>query len=60
LDDDDLNRCIPEVAEGRMQPSTEALARWLYERLEPAIRSPGRLARVQVWESAELGARYPS
>lgn len=58
--DGDLNERIPEVREGRMQPSTEALARWLYDRLTPEIRGPGRLALVEVWESARVGARYPA
>lgn len=59
-DGGDLNVLIPEVADGGMQPSTESLARWLYGRLERAIPPPAHLARVAVFESRDLGARYPA
>jgi len=58
--DGDLNACVPEVRAGTMQPSTEALARWLHERVTPEVPGPARLVRVQVWESADLGACYPA
>jgi len=60
LDGEDLNAAIPEVATGEIMPSTEALARWLYSRLEPSIRAPARLARVRLFESPDLGAAYPA
>lgn len=56
----DLNERIPEVKGGTMQPSTEAIARWLHERLSPRIPGAARLHRVHVWESEDLGARYPA
>lgn len=59
-DGGDLNLIVPEVADGTMQPSTESLARWLYRRLEHLIVPPARLAEVGLFESPELGARYPS
>lgn len=55
----DLNERIPEVRGGSMQPSTESLARWIYERLSPVIPNPAKLERVYVWESEDLGAYYP-
>lgn len=58
--DADLNERIPEVRNGAMQPSTEALARWTYERLASRMPAALRLARVHVWESDELGAYYPA
>ena len=55
LADSDLNRAIPAVAEGRMQPSTEALADWVFRRLADEVEAPARLERVRVWESDSLG-----
>lgn len=55
LDGADLNDAIPEVREGTMQPSTEALARWFWERLSARFEAPARLRRVRVWESDRLG-----
>jgi len=56
LDGKDLNRLIPEVREGRMQPSTESLARWMFERLVDRIPDGVQLRSVRVWESDDLGA----
>lgn len=58
--DGDLNALVPEVASGELNPSTESLARWLFERLAPHIAPPARLERVAVFESDELGAEYPA
>ncbi|MSR37017.1 MAG: 6-carboxytetrahydropterin synthase [Gemmatimonadetes bacterium] len=60
LHESDLNERIPDVRAGRLQPSTEALARWLWERLEGRFPGPARLVRVRVAESAELAAEYPA
>ena len=51
---------VPEVADGDMQPSTESLARWVFEHLSPAVPAPARLDAVLVFESPDLGARYPA
>lgn len=59
-DGGDLNALIPEVVDDGMQPSTESLARWLYGKLRGAIPPPARLAEVAVFESPDLGARYPA
>jgi 6-pyruvoyl-tetrahydropterin synthase len=59
-DGGDLNVVVPEVAEGTLQPTTENLARLLYRRLEGAIPAPTRLVEVAVFESSDLGARYPA
>jgi len=56
----DLAECIPEIAAGAMQPSTESLARWLHGRLDREVPPPARVASVEVWESDDLGARYPA
>ncbi len=56
----DLNELVPEAAAGELSPSTESLARWLFERLKPALDPPARLERVAVFESPDLGAEYPA
>ena len=54
----DLNTVIPEVREGSMLPSTEALARWLFEALADEIPPPSRLERVRVAEGDTLASEY--
>lgn len=56
LDQRDLNQAIAEVREGRMTPSTEALALWFWSRLRDRIPAPARLLRVRVSESDTLAA----
>lgn len=58
LEGAELGRAIPELGRGRLQPTTEALARWMWEALAPAVAAPARLARVRVAESADLAAEY--
>ncbi|MEQ9399577.1 MAG: 6-carboxytetrahydropterin synthase [Longimicrobiales bacterium] len=59
-DGGDLNERVPPVAEGRMQPSTEALAAWLYQELGARVDEPATLDRVRVFESPDLGASHPA
>ncbi len=59
-DGGDLNELIADVKDGRMQPSTESLARWIHDRVGPEISPPARVGRVHVWESPSLGAYYPA
>ncbi len=59
-DGGDLNALAEPVAEGRMQPSTEALAAWLYGELHGHVAAPARLSEVRVFESIELGACFPA
>jgi 6-pyruvoyl-tetrahydropterin synthase len=58
LDGADLNRAIPGMAEGVVQPSTEAVARRLWDQLAGRVPRPARLARVRVAESDALAAEY--
>ena len=58
LDGADLNQVIPEMSSGHPQPSTEALARWAWERLAEQIPEPAYLIRVRVAESTGLAAEY--
>jgi 6-pyruvoyltetrahydropterin/6-carboxytetrahydropterin synthase len=56
LDGAHLNDRVPEFREGRLQPSTEALARWLGERIARRLLPRAHLERIRVWESDDLGA----
>ena len=58
LDGTDLNRSVPEMASGELQPTTEALARWVWRRVADRIPPPARLRRVRVAEGDDLAAEY--
>lgn len=58
-DGGDLNALVAPVADGSIQPSTEALARWLFEELHGRVTPPARLVEVRVFESPDLGACFP-
>jgi 6-pyruvoyltetrahydropterin/6-carboxytetrahydropterin synthase len=60
FDGGDWNERIPDVRAGRLQPSTEAIARWLWERLDGRIPGGARLVRMRVAEGPELAAEYPA
>jgi len=51
-----LNRDIPEFGAGGVLPTCEALAIWLFRRLQPGIPAPVRLECVRVAEDAALSA----
>lgn len=54
-----LAEVVPEVRDG-MMPSTENLARWFFERLEPSVPPPAQLMRVRLSESDTLWAEFTS
>jgi 6-pyruvoyltetrahydropterin/6-carboxytetrahydropterin synthase len=56
----DLNVLVPDVAAGRVLPSTEGLARWLHGALGGRVPAPARLERVCVRESPDLASEYPA
>lgn len=58
-DGGDLNALVPPVARGEITPSTENLARWLFERLAPDVPGAARLLEVRVFESPWLGSAWP-
>lgn len=41
-----------------MNPSSENIARYLFERLEEKVPPPARLARITVWESEDARAEF--
>lgn len=42
----------------RLNPSSENLARHLFEEMERKVPAPARIARVTVWESEDARAEY--
>ena len=49
----------PDFLEGKLNPSTENIARIIYERLGKKIVSKNaKLAKVTVWETANASASY--
>lgn len=58
FDQRNLNEVVTPVRAGAMQPSTEALAHWLFERLAPRIPGSARLEAVRLAESDDLAAEY--
>lgn len=62
LDDLDhryLNKDVPEFAEGKMNPTTENLARFIHDRIASTglAGGAGRM-RVTVWESPDCSVTY--
>lgn len=55
LDHQHLNEIPPF---DRQNPSSENIARYIFEKMEGMIHGPARLARVIVWESDDARAEY--
>lgn len=58
-DGGDLNALVPPISSGALMPSTENMARWIFEQLQGRIPGPAVLVEVRVFESPDLGAVYP-
>lgn len=54
-----LNDVLPDVVVGRLQPSCEVIARWIFRELSPTIPGAAELVRVRVAESKDLAAIWP-
>jgi 6-pyruvoyltetrahydropterin/6-carboxytetrahydropterin synthase len=53
------HRYLNEVAPfDRLNPSSENVARYLFEEMERKVPAPARIARVTVWESEDARADY--
>lgn len=49
----------PDFKDGRLNPSTENIARVIYDRLSKHFKSDGaRIVKVTVWETPDAGASY--
>ena len=58
FDQRDINRDIPEFADGVRLPSGEHLAQFIGERLQGALGENARVVRVVVAENASISATY--
>jgi len=59
LDHKYLNKDVPEFGEGKMNPTTENLARFVFARLAARELPAGaRIANVTVWESPGRSVTY--
>ena len=58
FDHRNINLDVPEFADGKLVPSGENLARFIFERVDSALAKPARVVRVTVGEDATLSATY--
>jgi len=58
LDHRHLNLDVPEFAYGRTIPTAEALAVWVWRRLESRLPAPVRLHAVRIEEDDDLFAEF--
>lgn len=58
FDHRNINLDVPEFADGKLVPSGENLARFIFERVERALPKPARVVRVTVGEDDSLSATY--
>ena len=58
LDHQHLNHAVPEFAFGKTIPTAEALAVFLWRRIEPRLPDGVELRRVRIREDAHLYAEY--
>ena len=58
FDKRNINRDVPEFEEGRLVPSGENLARFIFERIEEALGDRGTVVQVRVAEDETLWATY--
>ncbi|MEO7822875.1 MAG: 6-carboxytetrahydropterin synthase [Gemmatimonadaceae bacterium] len=58
FDHRNINLDVPEFADGKLVPSGENLARFIFERVAGALPRPARVVRVTVGEDESLSATY--
>ena len=58
FDHRNINLDVPEFADGKLVPSGENLARFIFERVAAALPKPARVVRVTVGEDESLSATY--
>jgi 6-pyruvoyltetrahydropterin/6-carboxytetrahydropterin synthase len=58
FDHRNINVDVPEFADGRLIPTGEELARFIFGRVQAALGSATRVVRVTVAEDATLSATY--
>jgi 6-pyruvoyltetrahydropterin/6-carboxytetrahydropterin synthase len=58
FDHRNINMDVPEFADGKLVPTGENLARFIFDRVDRALPKPARVARVTVGEDETLSATY--
>jgi 6-pyruvoyltetrahydropterin/6-carboxytetrahydropterin synthase len=58
FDKRNINADVPEFDQGRLVPSGENLARFIFERIEEALGDRGTVVKVRVAEDETLWATY--
>jgi 6-pyruvoyltetrahydropterin/6-carboxytetrahydropterin synthase len=58
LDHQHLNSALPEFAPGRINPSSEALVRWIRDQLAGALPAGVELVRLRLEEDEDLAAEW--
>src|SRR5206468_11385806 len=58
FDHRNINLDVPEFADGKLVPTGENLARFIYERVQQALSGAARVVCVRVAEDATLSATY--
>ena len=58
FDHRNINLDVPEFADGKLVPTGENLARYIFERVDEELPKPSRVVRVTVGEDASLSTTY--
>ena len=58
FDHRNINLDVPEFGDGKLVPSGENLARFIFERVRTALPKPASVVRVTVGEDDTLSATY--
>jgi 6-pyruvoyltetrahydropterin/6-carboxytetrahydropterin synthase len=58
IDHQHLNSVLPEFAPGCLNPSSEALVRWIRDQLAPALTPEVSLVRLRLEEDEDLAAEW--
>ena len=58
FDHRNINLDVPEFADGKLVPTGENLARFIFERVDKELPKPAKVIRVTVGEDASLSATY--
>jgi 6-pyruvoyltetrahydropterin/6-carboxytetrahydropterin synthase len=58
FDHRNINLDVPEFGDGKLVPSGENLARFIFEHVDGALPKPARVVRVTVGEDQNLSATY--
>lgn len=60
FDHRNINTDVPEFADGRLVPTGENLARFVFDRVQDALGSIATVVRVRIAEDETLAASYPA